>query len=118
VGHTVRRAVTFGLSSIAAASFGSSCRSCDEYATASLTAYVTDAAGAAVCDAVVTATDGAEVFPMENHGDCSYTGPWERAGTYVVTVSHGGQETRSDPVRVRSGACHVSGKRVDLVASA
>jgi hypothetical protein len=96
----------------------SSCsKSCDEYAGASLTVYVTDSMGTAVCDAEVTATDGSEVFALEANG-CSYAGPWERAGTYVVKVSHDGQTAESESIRVTSGECHVKGKRVDLNLSA
>jgi len=91
--------------------------SCDDSATASLTVYVTDASGSRVCDAEVTATDGSEVFTLEPF-DCSYGGPWERSGIFVVHVSHDGRTAASDAVEIRSGECHVKGKRVDLIVSA
>jgi hypothetical protein len=91
----------------------SSSKSCDEFAAASLTVALTNSSGSAICDAEVTATDGSETFKLEPVG-CSYAGPWERAGTYVIRASHGDQTLVSEPTRVSSGECHVKGKRLDL----
>jgi hypothetical protein len=91
----------------------SSSRNCDKSASASLTVALTNSSGSAICDAEVTATDGSETFILEPVG-CSYAGPWERAGTYLIRASHGGQMLISEPTRVSSGECHVKGKRLDL----
>ena len=73
---------------------------------------VTDAAtGQRICDATVTATDGAfstELRPFGLGPDCSYSGPTERAGRYDVRVTRSGYETalRRD-VTVTADECHV-----------
>ncbi len=89
----------------------SSCvTSCDDYGTAALTVGVTDSTGTPICDADVVAIDGSEEFILEASG-CSYSGPWERPGTYIVRVSHNGRTATSESVRVASGKCHVKGMR-------
>ena len=99
---------------VASAAVMSSCvTSCDEYATAALTVGVTDPTGTPICDADVVAIDGSEEFILEASG-CSYSGAWERPGTYTVHVSHNGRTATSESVRVASGKCHVNGMRVDL----
>ena len=116
----LRLLLMFGVLLIAglvATFFASRGGSCDESAASSLSVYVTDASGTEVCDAKVTATDGSEVFPMHVSG-CTYVGPFERAGTYVVNVSRDGYSAASGPIHIGSGECHVEGKRVDLTLSA
>ncbi len=89
-------------------------KSCDHYAAYSLTINLKDASGTEVCDSEVTATDGTEVFALYSIG-CSFVGPEERSGTFVVSVSHAGRTTISEPFQVSSGECHVNGQRVELI---
>lgn len=89
-------------------------KSCDAFAAAGLTVDVVDASGTLVCDAEVVATDGSEEFVLEASPECSYTGAWERSGTYVVHASLNGRTVESEAVHVGSDECHVKPQRVEL----
>lgn len=85
-------------------------KGCTLNAVASLTITVKDPAGARVCDATVTATDGAfsEKLMALPGADCVYAGPFERAGTYEVTVTKAGYSTALlRNLVVGSDECHV-----------
>jgi carboxypeptidase family protein len=100
-------------------------RACTLIAVEALTVTVVDAAtGQRICDATVTATDGAfsaELRPFALGPDCSYSGPTERPGRYDVRVTRSGYETavRRD-VTVTADECHVIPVRlgIDLDRSA
>ncbi len=63
---------------------------CAAYAAAGLSVTVTNADnGQPICDATVTATEGAYSEKLFAVG-CTYTGAYERAGTYVVRASRDG----------------------------
>lgn len=74
---------------------GTEPQGCALYAAFSLSVTVKDPTGALVCDATVTATDGAfsEQLMALPGASCTYAGPAERAGTYEVTVSKAGYST-------------------------
>lgn len=95
------------------------CSPCDDYATASMTISVVDSTGSPVCDASVTAVDGSEVFELEPSigADCTYAGPWERGGSYVVQATRG-DATGTQTVDVRVGACHVKQELVSITLDA
>jgi hypothetical protein len=87
-------------------------RVCTAIAVDAMTVTVTDAAnGERICDATVTAKDGAfsaqlQAFPAGP--ECSYSGPTERAGRYEVRVTRAGYEAavRQDVI-VTADECHV-----------
>jgi hypothetical protein len=99
-------------------------RFCTAIAVDALTVTVTDAAtGLRICDATVTATDGAFSAELQGFGpgpDCSYSGPTERAGRYEVRATRAGYEVAvRTGVTVTADECHVIPVRVavDLVPS-
>ena len=82
-----------------------------------LTVTVVDEAGAAICDATVTITDGDYEETLENVGgdDCAYVGAGERAGTYAITAEKAGYQTASESgVVVDEDECHVIAETVEL----
>jgi hypothetical protein len=86
---------------------------CDASAKPGLVVWVVDTAQRPVCDAVVTARDGAytEVMPPR---PCSYAGAWERAGTYSITAERDGESGRVDGIKVTSDRCHVHPKTTTI----
>ena len=93
---------------------------CTAVAVSALTVTVLDAAtNAPLCDAEVVVTDGSfretlPVFPGSG-ADCRYSGPFERPGTYDVTVRRAGYPTAvQSNVRVTSDECHVIGVPVTI----
>ena len=107
------------------AAFGVSCGeerppvACTAYAAAGLGVAVTNAAtGQPICDAVVTASEGAyseRLFEVA----CTFTGAYERPGTYVVRATRAGfLPSGVGAVRVVMGAgqCpHVEQARVTVL---
>ena len=94
---------------------------CAAYAAAGLSVTVTDAAtGQPICDATVTATDGAYSEKLFAVG-CAYTGAYERAGTYVVRASRDGytpKEVAAVKVVMGGGDCpHVQEAKVSVSLS-
>ncbi len=91
---------------------------CPAYAAAGLGVSVSNAAtGQPICDATVTATEGAyseQLFAVA----CSYSGAIERPGTYVVRAVRQGflpNEVASVRVVVGGGECpHVQETRVTI----
>ena len=77
------------------------------------------AGGARVCDAVVTAIDGAHLETLiRSEGppaECTYLGAGERAGKYTVQVVAGGKMKTVTDIEVDSDQCHVEGKKVTVV---
>ncbi len=69
-----------------------------------------------ICDATVTATDGA--YTERLIGTCRYAGAYERAGTYAVRAEKGGFMARtvtSDRVIMSTGLCpHPVTVRVEI----
>jgi hypothetical protein len=93
---------------------------CTAIAVAALNVSVVDAAtNQPLCDAEVVVTDGGfretlPVFPGSG-ADCRYSGPFERAGTYDVTVRRAGYPTAvQSNIRVTSDECHVIGVPVTI----
>jgi hypothetical protein len=93
---------------------------CTAVAVAALNVTVVDAAtNQPLCDAEVTVTDGGfretlRVFPSSG-ADCRYSGPFERPGTYEITVRRAGYPTAvQSGVRVTSDECHVIGVPVTI----
>ena len=87
-------------------------RFCTAIAVDALTVTVADAAsGQRVCDATVTAVDGAfsaELREFALGPDCSYSGPTERPGRYEVRVTRAGYEAAvRSGVNVTADECHV-----------
>ena len=88
---------------------------CTDIAEAGLTVYVLDqTTGSPICNATVTATDGAynEVLQQTSPASgCYYAGAYERAGTYDVAVSAPGYTTNNQTgIVVPAGVCHVQGQ--------
>jgi hypothetical protein len=82
-------------------------------ARAALDVTVVDASGKRVCDASVTARDGdfSAQLPAPPadvpRATCTYTGPFERAGTYSIEVRAGTTSKLVSGIKVsRKGACH------------
>jgi Carboxypeptidase regulatory-like domain len=93
---------------------------CTAIAVSALTVTVLDAAtNTPICDAEVVVTDGGfretlPVFPGSG-ADCRYSGPFERPGTYEVTVRRAGYPTAAQSgIRVTSDECHVIGVPVTV----
>ena len=94
---------------------------CAAYAVAGLGVTVTNAdTGQPICDATVTAADGAYGERLFAVG-CIYAGAYERAGTYVVRASRDGFAPKEvGPVHVvmGGGECpHVQETRVTVSLS-
>jgi hypothetical protein len=91
---------------------------CAAYAAAGLGVSVADAAtGQPICDASVSATEGGYSEKLTSIS-CTYTGAYERAGTYVVRAAREGYApVEQGPVRVvmGGGQCpHVVEARITL----
>jgi hypothetical protein len=92
---------------------------CLAYASAGLGVSVVDASnGAAICDATVTATDGTYSERLLAVGGCTFTGAYERPGTYVIEASRPGfvpDRVASVRVVMGTGECpHVQEARVTV----
>lgn len=92
---------------------------CTAIAVASLNVTVVDAAtNQPLCDADVTVTDGSfreTLMPFPGSADCRYSGPFERPGTYEITVRRAGYPTAvQSGVRVARDECHVIGVPVTI----
>jgi hypothetical protein len=90
---------------------------CPAVAVVGLIVTVDDAAtGAPVCDATVTATDGAysETLSAFTAGACTYQGARERAGTYSITAVQGSRTATVDGVTVVSDGCNVVTRQVTI----
>jgi hypothetical protein len=91
---------------------------CPAYAAAGVAVSVSNTSnGQPICDATVTATDGA--YSEQFFGPaCTFTGAVERPGTYVVRATrHGFAPNEVAPVRVvmSGGECpHVQETRVTI----
>src|SRR4051812_47378244 len=90
-------------------------QACTDLYAYGLTVTLKDAAtGQPICDAVVTAADGAYSEELQkldfNPSDCSYVGAAERAGNYTLTaVKTGYMNATQSGVVVTADACHVMG---------
>jgi len=92
---------------------------CTEEARAGLMVLVKDAiSGVELTEGVtVTATDGSYVEELTNFPEFSneFTGAYERAGTYILTVTKEGYVTHtSEPIVVGEDECHVIGEHVTI----
>jgi len=89
---------------------------CDDSARAALTVIV-DVGGAPICDATVTAHDGAfsqVLMPLGSAPTCTYSGAYERAGNYTVDVVSGTHRKTVGGIVVTPGECHVNGIGVSV----
>lgn len=91
---------------------------CTTEARAGLEVRVTNAqTGEGVCDAVVTATDGAYAETLIAVG-CRYYGAYERPGIYTVRAERSGFDTGTVPgvqVVLNSGPCrHVETAQLEI----
>jgi hypothetical protein len=87
-------------------------RFCTAIAVDALTVTVADSAsGQRICDATVTAIDGAFSAELRAFGigpECNYSGPTERAGRYEVRVTRSGYERAVRAgINVTADECHV-----------
>ena len=86
---------------------------CDAFAAYGLIVSVRQADGTKVCDATVTAHDGAyseKLFFQQPQ--CTYTGATERAGTYDLDVMAGSRSKHVAGIVVDADECHVRGEQV------
>ena len=85
---------------------------CATVAVASPIVTVTLPDGQSVCDASVVGTDGPYKvqFPpaAEPGGGCPYQGPFDRPGSYTITVRHGRAVKVVQDVRVDGVVCGVT----------
>ena len=91
---------------------------CDTSAAAGLSIVVTQGEGGPVlCDAIVTISNGVVSEKLEAAGTpCTYTGAYERPGTWTVAVSKAGlQAETKNGVVVEMGQCHVQTQRLTIV---
>ena len=70
-----------------------------------------------ICDADVVAQNGNDVTTLMTFGgpECTYAGPYERAGTFTVTASKTGFQSATTMVTVTADECHVDGQLVTLM---
>lgn len=92
---------------------------CPAIAAASLGVTVLDAVSSArICDATVTANDGTTSYTLMTGGDtsnCTYVGPFERAGTFSITVTRAGYLMgQKTGVVVTKGVCNVTQQNVTV----
>ena len=92
---------------------------CPAIAAASLGVTVLDAVSSArICDATVTANDGTTSYTLMAGGDtsnCTYVGPFERAGTFSITVTRAGYLMgQKTGVVVTKGVCNVTQQNVTV----
>ena len=92
---------------------------CPAIAAASLGVTVVDAVSSArLCDATVTANDGTTSYTLMAGGDtsnCTYVGPFERAGTFSITVTRAGYLMgQKTGVVVTKGVCNVTQQNVTV----
>ena len=76
-----------------------------------------DATGTPICDATVTAVDGAYTETLQVQafgGDCTYAGAGERAGNYTITATKSGFMNATQNAVVTADRCHVKGVEVPL----
>lgn len=74
-------------------------------------------AGTRVCDAKVTARDGAFSEVLTSFGDtthCTYSGASERKGTYSIDVMSAGTTRTIDGVNVTEDDCHVITRHITV----
>lgn len=92
---------------------------CTEDIRAGLAVTVKDAGNGAILigGVTVTATDGAYTEELEStFGNSVFTGAYERAGNYVLTVSKEGYQTfTSETIEVGEDECHVITEEVTVV---
>jgi hypothetical protein len=97
------------------AAAGCSGAACTDEGRASLTVTVMGPGGR-ICDANVVAQSGTETTTLMPVGvtECTYAGPFEKAGTFTVTASKAGLQSATTTVVVTQGECHVDGKVITL----
>jgi hypothetical protein len=100
-----------------------SCQNCTEQLNSGISVYLVDeTTRQPICNAEVTLTDGTytETLPTDTTSPCGYSGAWERAGTYRVTISHPDYLPRMiDGVRVTEDDCdHVNSQVLKLELTA
>ena len=84
-----------------------------------VTATVTDHdTGSPVAGAMLTLTDGAYMEEMESFQNGDFVGAGERPGTYSLTATAPGYQSRTlDDIVVTADACHVHGVHVAVELS-
>ena len=95
----------------------------DEFRFGLTVSVVDSQTGAALCNAVVTATDGSysetlktvgQLLNAEVGNQCVLYGAGERAGTYTLDAKAEGRESRTTGIIVFHDACHVVPRDVTL----
>jgi hypothetical protein len=69
-----------------------------------------------ICDADVVAEQDGDRSTLVG-SECTYAGPPERPGTFVVTASKSGFRPSTATVTVGSDECHVIGEKITLTLS-
>lgn len=91
---------------------------CTAQAISALVITVTQTPGGTrVCDAMVTARDGAFSEVLTSFGDttdCTYAGVYERKGTYSIDVMSAGTTKTIDGVSVTADDCHVITRHITV----
>jgi len=91
---------------------------CSNMTTDGLIVTVTDGAGGpAVCDATVTARDGAyleTLAPTVPAAGCTYQGAFERAGTYTIDATSAGRAAEVAGVIVTTSQCTTVPREVTI----
>jgi Carboxypeptidase regulatory-like domain len=74
------------------------------------------ATGASIDNATLTLTDGSYQEVMQHFQDGDYVGAGERAGTYTLTASAPGFQSKTiDDIVVTADECHVHGVHLDVL---
>jgi hypothetical protein len=71
--------------------------------------------GSRVCDATVTARDGTFSEVLAKFGDatnCTYSGVYERPGTYGLDVVSGARTKNVGGITATADECHVMGREI------
>jgi len=122
IGHLGRRYLTLALCVPPLVAACNDDEPCTLEARAGLNVTVLNAKGARVCDAIVTAREGTfseQLMVLGDASSCTYSGVYERAGTYSLEVVSTGSKSKTVPDLVVSpGRCHVEGPLVTVTLEA
>ena len=111
------------VAAVAAGSSGCGGTGCKPVPHPALRVIVLDGpGGAAICDATVTATDGAYMDALtpgtSGTGFCIHSGATERPGVYTIVASFEGRTATTPNVRVDTGDCGAKAREVEMVLPA
>jgi hypothetical protein len=89
---------------------------CSQEAASAVVVTVLDGpSGTSLCGATVIVHDGTFTEKLSQwpaYPGCSYSGPYERAGNYLVDVELGSRSASISNVKVGHDSCHVVTQRV------